>query len=102
MWESSSSWTGRGTVALMRSPQLTLAAILAVIGILALIAGIIYLSTPIDSLPSFFPGASSHLRGYHNSRGLAGVIFAIILFVVAAVLAVAGGRSGRRSRRIYR
>lgn len=82
----------------MRSPQLTLAVVLAVIGVLALIAGIIYLSTPIDSLPSFMPGASKTLHGYHNSRGLAGVIFAIILFVVAAILAVAGARTGRRSR----
>jgi hypothetical protein len=89
----------------MRSPQLTLAAVLAVIGILALIAGIIYLSTPISSLPSFFPGASSShalAHSYHNSRGLAGVIFAIILFVIAAVLAVGGARSGRRGRRMYR
>lgn len=86
----------------MRSPQLTLAAVIAVIGVLALIAGIIYLSTPIDSLPSFFPGASKAIHGYHNSRGLAGVIFGIILFVVAAILAVGGARSGRSRGRMYR
>jgi hypothetical protein len=79
----------------MRSQQLTIAAVLAVIGLLALIAGIVYLSTPIASLPSFFPGASKTIHGYHNSRGLAGVIFAIILWVVAAGFAIAGLRSGR-------
>lgn len=94
-------------MAAMRSQQLTIAAVLAVIGVLALIAGIIYLSTPITSLPSFFPGASKHLVGYHNSRGLAGVIFAIILWVVAAGFAIAGARSSRRrssssGRRYYR
>jgi hypothetical protein len=91
----------------MRSQQLTIAAVLAVIGVLALIAGIIYLSTPIASLPSFMPGASHTLHGYHNSRGLAGVIFAIILWVVAAGFAIAGLRNSRRrsssaGRRYYR
>jgi hypothetical protein len=90
----------------MRSSQLSLAAVIAVIGLLALIAGIIYLAEPASSLPSFFPGASKTLHGYHSARGVAGIVFAVILWIVALALAISGGRARRRyrgsSRRYYR
>lgn len=90
----------------MRSPQLTLAAAIAVVGLLALIAGIIYLTTPEGSLPSFFPGAvhvtNGVKTGYHTARGTAGIVFAVILWLVALALAIAGGRSRRRSGSRYR
>jgi amino acid permease len=68
-------------------------ALLVVLGILALVVGIIYLVETTSSLPSFFPGHTAHGRGYHHIRGYIAIAVGIVLLVLAAV----GGRSGRRS-----
>jgi NADH:ubiquinone oxidoreductase subunit 5 (subunit L)/multisubunit Na+/H+ antiporter MnhA subunit len=66
---------------------------LVVLGILAVIVGVIYLVEPIHSLPSFFPGYAAHQQGHHHIRGYAAIAVGIILLVIAA----AAGRSRRRS-----
>ena len=67
--------------------------VLVVLGILAVVVGIIYLVEPIHSLPSFFPGSASHGRGHHHIRGYVSIAVGIILLVIAAV----AGRSRRRA-----
>jgi hypothetical protein len=67
--------------------------VLAVLGILALIAGIIYLVEPIHSLPSFFPGHAPHGKGHHHIRGYIAIVVGVILLILAAI----GGRSRRRA-----
>ena len=42
---------------------------LVVVGILAVVVGVIYLVEPIHSLPSFFPGHASGGQGHHHIRG---------------------------------
>jgi len=66
--------------------------VLVVFGILALVAGIIYLVEPIHSLPSFFPGHASHGQGHHHIRGYIAIVVGIVLLIIAAV----AGRSRRR------
>jgi len=66
--------------------------ILAVLGVLAVIAGVIYLVEPIHSLPTFFPGYAAHQAGHHHIRGYAAIVVGIVLLVIAAV----AGRSRRR------
>lgn len=65
--------------------------VLVVLGILAVVVGIIYLVEPIHSLPSFFPGHAAHGNGHHHIRGYIAIVVGIILVVVAAV----AGRSRR-------
>jgi len=65
--------------------------VLVVLGILAVVVGIIYLVEPIHSLPSFFPGHAPHGRGHHHIRGYIAIAVGIILLIIAGI--------PRRSRR---
>jgi NADH:ubiquinone oxidoreductase subunit 5 (subunit L)/multisubunit Na+/H+ antiporter MnhA subunit len=65
--------------------------VLVVLGILAVVVGIIYLVEPIHSLPSFFPGHAPHGQGHHHIRGYIAIAAGIILLIIAAV----AGRSRR-------
>ena len=68
--------------------------ILVVLGVLAIVAGIIYYAEPAKSLPVFFPGHAAHLTGRHTTRGLVGSIAGAVLLIIAVITA----RAGRRSR----
>ncbi|HEY2552083.1 MAG TPA: hypothetical protein VGI64_16065 [Streptosporangiaceae bacterium] len=70
-----------------------IAVILLVLGILAIVVGVIYLVEPIHALPSFFPGHAHHGNGHHHIRGY-------VAIAVGVVLLIAGAISGR-SRRQY-
>jgi NADH:ubiquinone oxidoreductase subunit 5 (subunit L)/multisubunit Na+/H+ antiporter MnhA subunit len=67
--------------------------VLVVLGILAVVAGIIYLVEPIHSLPSFFPGHAAHGNIHHHTRGYIAIGVGVVLLIIAAV--------SRRSRRAY-
>ena len=67
--------------------------VLVVLGILAVVVGIIYLVEPIHSLPSFFPGHAAHKQGYHHIRGYIAIAVGVILLIIAVMT----GRSRRRA-----
>jgi len=67
--------------------------VLVVLGILAVVVGVIYLVEPIHSLPSFFPGYTLHGQGYHHIRGYIAIAVGIILLILAGI--------ARRSRRRF-
>jgi NADH:ubiquinone oxidoreductase subunit 5 (subunit L)/multisubunit Na+/H+ antiporter MnhA subunit len=67
--------------------------ILIVLGILAVIVGVVYLKNPVHSLPSFFPGYAAHGKGHHHIRGYVAIAVGIVLIILAAVV----GRSRRRA-----
>ena len=71
--------------------------VIVIVGVLAVIAGILYLTQPAHALPSFFPGHVAHATGKHPTRGIAGVVVGGVLIVVGAVIAV----TGHRERRIF-
>lgn len=76
-----------------------IAIVLLVVGVLALVAGIVYLTTPAHSLPSFFPGHLAHVNAKRTTRGMAGVIFGGVLVVAGlAVMFVSGGTRGANAR----
>ena len=64
---------------------LLLRVVLVVLGILAVVVGIIYLVEPVRSLPSFFPGYAAHHNIYHHDRGYAAVGVGVILLIIAAI-----------------
>jgi len=78
----------------MTAASRLLVIILVVLGLLALATGIIYYVEPARSLPAFFPGHAAHINGRHTTRGLAAIIAAAVLLVLAVIVA----RAGRRSR----
>ena len=69
-----------------------LTVVLVVLGILAVVVGVIYLVEPIHSLPSFFPGHAPRGQGYHHIRGYIAIAVGIILLILAWI----AGRSRRR------
>jgi hypothetical protein len=74
----------------LRKQLIILGVVLAVLGVLALVAGITYLSEAAGKLPSFMPG---HVKGAlykRKSRGTAGVVAGVVLFLAAAVSVFVG------------
>jgi hypothetical protein len=80
---SNTKWKWAGVIAL------------GVVGILAFIVAIFWLSEPIHSLPSFIGG--KHGRGHYKRRGEALIVLAIVVIGVAAYLGYRLNRSGKRS-----
>jgi uncharacterized membrane protein len=69
--------------------------VLLVVGVLAVIAGVIYYVEPAKSLPAFFPGSGAHLAGRHTKRGLAGIIAGAVLIIAGLITAGVARRSSR-------
>jgi uncharacterized membrane protein HdeD (DUF308 family) len=69
--------------------------VIVIIGVLAVIAGILYFTEPAHSLPSFFPGYMAHKNVKHPRRGLIAVIIGAILILVGLFAALNGGRRRR-------
>ena len=65
--------------------------LLVILGILAVIVGVIYLVEPTSSLPSFFPGHTSHGHVHHHIRGYIAIAVGIVLLVLAVVGDVPAG-----------
>ena len=65
--------------------------VLAVVGLVAVVVGILYLVEPVGSLPAFFPGYVAHGHIHHHTRGYIAIAVGVILLIVAAV----AGRSRR-------
>lgn len=54
--------------------------------------GVLYLTQPAHSLPTFFPGYAAHSVGKHTKRGYAGIALGAVLVVIAFVFTVSGSR----------
>jgi amino acid transporter len=73
-----------------------LAIILFIVGVAAIVAGVLYLTQPAHSLPTFFPGYAVHVVAKHTKRGYAGIALGAVLVIVAFVVALTGPRRGAR------
>jgi uncharacterized membrane protein HdeD (DUF308 family) len=79
------------------SGRMIAAVILVIIGILAIIAGIIYFSEPAKSLPSILgtiTTPASRANAHRTSRGTGALVVGVICLVAAWFV----GRSGRTPR----
>ena len=76
----------------MRRDQV-LAAVAALVGLALIVVGVIYLAFDEHSIPSFFPGHSSHPTSHHHAKhGIAAILLGL------ACLAFAWFRTGPRQR----
>lgn len=75
-----SSVTQSGT---RSSGRLVGGVVVAIVGILLVIVGIIYLTTAAGSLPSFIPGHLAGSTGHHPLRAGGTIVIGLILLVLA-------------------
>lgn len=61
------------------------AIVLAVIGAVFLVVGVLYLLLDASALPGFFPGHIPYSHFRHTQRGIGGVVLAGVCFLLAAV-----------------
>jgi hypothetical protein len=59
--------------------------VLVVLGILAVVVGIVYLVEPIHSLPSFFPGHAPRGHGHHHIRGYIAIAVGVIDLIIVGI-----------------
>src|SRR5580704_296349 len=65
----------------------------AVLGVIALIYAVIYVSVPIHSLPGFVPGKQVGNGGHYHKRALLAGIIGIVLLAIAVFLGMPARRS---------
>ncbi len=72
--------------------QRVLVLVLAVLGVLGIIAAIIYFAEPAKSLPSVLPGHINGSTAHRTLRGIAALIIGLGLLALAGVAASMGRR----------
>lgn len=78
-----------------QSSKRPLAIVLAIIGVLGIILGIVYLAVPAGSLPSIF-GHTHPANGHHVVRMAVSFVLGVA-FLVAAFLVNRSGKAGSRA-----
>jgi uncharacterized membrane protein len=68
------------------SAKWAVCAIIAIVGVLALVVAVIYFTESIHSLPSFIPGKHAGVNGHYHKRGAIAAVIGIVLLAVAAVV----------------
>jgi len=68
-------------------------AVCAVLGVIALIYAVIYVSVPIHSLPGFVPGKEVGNGGHYHKRALLVGIIGIVLLAIAVFVGMPARRS---------
>lgn len=76
----------------MPSPRLVVIALI-VLGILALAGGLMFVTVPAHSLPSFVPGHIAGSHAHHDKRGIAGIVLGVAFLVVGVVYGMGGRKS---------
>jgi len=74
------------------TPMKWLAAVLAVLGVLALVGAIMYFTIPAHSLPSFL-GPLQRVKAHRKRRGEAAIALAVVLWVIAGIVFYVSNRS---------
>jgi uncharacterized membrane protein HdeD (DUF308 family) len=63
--------------------QKALTGVIAVIGVIAIICGIVYFLEPAHALPSFFPAHEPHSTKHAVKHGIAAVVVGVVLLIAA-------------------
>jgi hypothetical protein len=75
------------------SAKWAVCAIIAIVGVLALVVAVIYFTVSIHSLPSFIPGKHA-VTGHYHKRGAIAAVIGIVLLAGAAVIGFRTSRGG--------
>jgi uncharacterized membrane protein HdeD (DUF308 family) len=70
----------------MSAGKKALTLLLAIVGVLGIVAGVLYIALPAKSLPSFFPDHSAHSHLHADKHGIAGIVVGAVLLIVAVIL----------------
>ncbi|HTZ10590.1 MAG TPA: hypothetical protein VMB72_16060 [Acidimicrobiales bacterium] len=70
---------------------------LGVLGLLALIAGIIYFTVDANQLPSFLGALHIHTHAKRKRRGEAAIVIAVVLWVIAGIVYYVDTRARSRT-----
>lgn len=66
-----------------RYVPLWVSALIAVVGVVCLVIGVIYIAEPANSLPGFFPGHQAGLVHHHSKHGIAAIILGLGLLAAS-------------------
>ena len=66
-----------------RNAPVAVTALLVVIGLLCIVAGVVYLASTANDLPSFFPGHEAGSTHHHAKHGIGMFVLAAVSFVAA-------------------
>ncbi len=61
-------------------------AIAIILGLICIVAAVVYFVLPAESLPSFMPGHEAGVNRIHYKHGVAAAVVGVVLFVVAWML----------------
>ena len=75
-----------------------LAIVIFIVGVAAIVVGVLYVTQPAHSLPTFIPGYAAHSIAKHTKRGYAGIALGAVLVIIAIVVAA---MSGSRRRALH-
>ena len=81
----------------MGNGKTVIAIVIILIGLVGLAVGVMYLTLPAHSLPSFFPGHLAGATGKHTKRGIAGLAAGAVVLIGGIVL-LTTGRGRHRHR----
>ncbi len=80
---------------IVRPMRVLVGVVLIIVGAVGVAAGVLYLTQPAHSLPTFFPGYLAHATGKLQKHGIAAVAVGGVLALVGLVVAFSGGRRRR-------
>jgi hypothetical protein len=81
----------------MRKWRILLAVVLIIVAIAALAVGVVYLTVAPHSLPSFFPGHTTHPhKPTEYKKGTAGIVAGVVLVAAAIGVMLSGRRRPKR------
>ena len=70
--------------------RMLLVTLLILVGLAAIVVGVVYLTVPAHSLPSFIPGHVAGANGKHPTRGYTGIGVGALLIVIGIVVGMVG------------
>ena len=72
-----------------------IAVVLLLVGALIIVLGVLYLTQPAHSLPTFIPGYVAHANGKHPKRGIASLIVGGVVLIAGVLVGVLRSRRYR-------
>ena len=63
-----------------------------VVGVVAVVVGVLYVALPAHSLPHFFPAYSARSHLHTTKHGIAALALGVVLIVVGVIIAIWGRR----------